>query len=229
MFAKTTLLSSAFRIRGAWSSLLGFVLFCLCLLLFRVWLTGRLFFLFLVWNLFLAMVPYLCTSFLRLCRWRNMRTIPFFTVLGCWLLFLPNSPYIITDLIHLQNELSVFPWYDLFLVFVFAFTGLLFGILSLWDVYQMLRERYSEAFSKVCLFIVCFLCGYGIYLGRFLRFNSWDVVSDPLALALAIGNSMGEPRMWFVTLAFGGFLSLLLLWGTAMMRTIGRTVSSSSD
>ncbi len=190
-------------------NLTGSIGFAGLLLALRIGMTHNFFFSFLVWNLFLAAVPFMVTRCLLLWGKERIAKGWLFLGLGLWLLFFPNSPYIITDLVHLQNERSILPWYDLFLVFVFAFNGLLLGMLSLWDVYRLLQTNFTEKVGRNVLFVACFLSGYGIYLGRFLRFNSWDVVTKPLILLEQMAYSFQELKTWYITLAFGGFLWIL--------------------
>lgn len=183
--------------------------FALLLLFFRVHLTDSRFYLFLVWNLFLAGIPFAITQLFKMSdTMRSIRSIGFLGF-AAWLLFLPNSPYIITDLVHLHNDRSSLVWVDLFLVFVFAFNGLLLGLLSMLDMYTLIRQRYGNRVAKYTLFKVCLLSGYGIYLGRFLRFNSWDITTKPLTLFYQIVHSLREPNVWAFSFAFGGFLWVL--------------------
>ncbi len=185
------------------------ICFAFLLLFLRIKITGDSFYIFLVWNLFLAGIPFAITQLFQVNKkLRSHRFTP--AIAFCiWLLFLPNSPYIITDLVHLQNELSSMVWLDLFLVFVFAFNGLLLGLLSMLDMFALIREQYGKRIATYTLFCVCLLCGYGIYLGRFLRFNSWDITTKPLTLFTKILQSFQEPKVWLITFAFGGFLWIL--------------------
>ncbi len=184
--------------------------FNMLLLLFRIGVTHSFFYSFLVWNLFLAAVPYgLSRLMIATNKKQGSKMGWFYVGFVCWLLFFPNSPYIITDLVHLHNERSYLLWYDLFLVFIFAFNGLLLGMLSLMDIQQLLLARFSRKASRAILFCCCFLAGYGIYLGRFLRFNSWDVFSKPIVLLRQIAYSTTDLKTWYITLAFGGFLWIL--------------------
>lgn len=185
--------------------------FAMTLLLFRMKIAGNSFYLFLVWNLFLAGIPFAITQFIRhqyKLRSSKIASYTFFTI---WLLFLPNSPYIITDLVHLNLNSSNLMWLDMFLVFVFAFNGVLLGVLSMIDMHLLVKERYDNRIAKYTLFQVCILSGYGIYLGRFLRFNSWDITTKPFVLFQQITNSLFEPKAWLITFAFGGFLWILFL------------------
>jgi len=183
--------------------------FAILLLLFRIQLTQSPFYLFLVWNLFLAGIPFAISQLLH--RSKSLRSLKVVAFLGflTWLLFLPNSPYIITELVHLNINHSALMWLDLFLVFVFAFNGLLLGLLSMLDMFSMLIDRFGHRVAKYALFKICLLSGYGIYLGRFLRFNSWDITTKPGTLFLQIIKSLKEPQVWCITFAFGGFLWIL--------------------
>ena len=183
--------------------------FAILLLAYRVQLTNSSFYLFLVWNLFLAGIPFAISQLLKISsKIRSFKIIGFIGFI-VWLLFLPNSPYIITDLVHLHSGHSHLKWLDLFIVFVFAFNGLLLGLLSMLDMFTLISERFDSKVAKYTLFKVCLLSGYGIYLGRFLRFNSWDVTTKPLTLFYEIIYSLREPKVWGITFAFGGFLWIL--------------------
>ena len=183
--------------------------FAFLLLLFRIKITHSPYYLFLGWNLFLAGIPFAITQVLKMSD--KLGSLKIFGFLGfaAWLLFLPNSPYIITDLVHLHSDRSNLVWLDLFLVFVFAFNGLLLGLLSMLDMFSLIRQHYGHRVAKYTLFKVCLLSGYGIYLGRFLRFNSWDITTKPGTLFLQIIHSLKEPKVWLITFAFGSFLWIL--------------------
>lgn len=185
--------------------------FAMVLVFMRVKFTNSTYYLFLVWNLFLAGVPFLITQTYKLTlQWQKSKILALMTF-AVWLLFLPNSPYIITDLVHLHDSFSYMVWYDMFLVFVFALNGLILGLLSLMDMSTMIRERYGKTAASYTIFKACLLSGFGIYLGRFLRFNSWDVATKPKVLLLEILQSLREPKVWMITFAFGGFLWILFL------------------
>ena len=199
--------------------------FALLLLVFRMQLTQSPFYLFLVWNLFLAGIPFAITQLLR--RSSQLRALKIVGFLGfsTWLLFLPNSPYIITDLVHLNINHTNLMWLDLFLVFVFAFNGLLLGLLSMLDMFSLIADRYGNRIAKYTLFKVCLLSGYGIYLGRFLRFNSWDSITKPGTLFFQIIHSLKEPKVWLITFAFGGFLWIMfsVLQSVLQLREVDST------
>ncbi|WP_149275007.1 DUF1361 domain-containing protein [Pareuzebyella sediminis] len=187
--------------------------FAVLLLILRSKIAHSIFYWFLAWNLFLAALPYMITQImLRTYPLSTKKRFRFAAYFATWLLFLPNSPYIITDLIHLHSEYSHLVWLDLFMVFVFAANGLLLGLLSLMDMKQLLRRHFSRQATALIIFLSCLLSGYGIYLGRFLRFNSWDVLTKPLALFEKITLSLFEPNVWAMTFAFGGFMWILFLF-----------------
>ena len=99
-----------------------------------------------------------------------------------WLLFVPNSFYIITDLFHLDMNQVVPLWFDLALLLSFAWNGLLFGIVSVRQMEKAFETYFNKKFDLLFILPVMFLNGLGVYVGRYLRFNSWDVITNPLQL-----------------------------------------------
>lgn len=182
--------------------------FCMALIVIRLVRSESFFFLFLGWNLFLAVVPYLITQSAFFYGIHRIPKTIQFVLFTTWLLFLPNAPYLITDLVHLHSTYSNQKWFDLFLVFVFALTGWLFGMLSLLDFYGFLKKRISRKIKSLVITGICFLTGYGLYLGRFLRFNSWDIAFKTRTLIVQVTASLTKPHVWSMTLAFGTFLLL---------------------
>ncbi len=179
------------------------------LLLFRMYLTGTPSYIFLVWNLFLAWIPYLCAMGIQ-----SIKTKKYFTyfLFGIWILFFPNAPYIFTDLFHLHYRPGIPLWFDLFLIISFAWNGLMLGFISLIIVQQWLNEYFSNWITWSMVTVLMFLCGYGVYLGRFGRWNSWDVVTNGKDLIAIIFHDLLNPfqniQMLGVTLIFGTFLLL---------------------
>ncbi|MCL5245215.1 DUF1361 domain-containing protein [Cellulophaga sp. 20_2_10] len=190
-------------------SLIASISFAFLILAIRIKITGSLFFTFLVWNLFLAGLPYLFSQILKQLHATNANKLIQFGVFGLWLLFLPNSPYIITDLIHLQNESATMVWLDLLIVFVYAINGLLLGLFSMIDIYHILKSKYDAKNANFFMIYLCLLCGYGVYLGRFLRFNSWDLFTKPHILVYNIAHSLTNYNVWAMTFAFGSLLWIL--------------------
>jgi uncharacterized membrane protein len=135
---------------------------------------------YLIWNLFLAWIPYIISiCFIKKDTTLN-RFIPFFIL---WLLFFPNAPYLVTDVLHLVSSAPSFLWYDGLLFFFFGWVGLFLGLLSLLQIHQYLKMHFRILFSELSIFAICFISSFGIYLGRFERWNSWDIFLNPLGLA----------------------------------------------
>jgi uncharacterized membrane protein len=134
---------------------------------------------FLLWNLVLAWIPLgpaLLASVLYRHDGRLLRLVP---LLAVWLLFLPNAPYIVTDVVHLREALAAPRWFDALEIGSFAATGLLLGFVSLVLVHAVLRDRVGSATAARLVAAILVLTGVGVYLGRHLRWNSWDLLTRP--------------------------------------------------
>jgi uncharacterized membrane protein len=101
-------------------------------------------------------------------------------------------------------------WFDLILILSFAWNGLLLGFASLLNIQQFLKHYFSKNTLHVFVFALFVLCGFGIYLGRYPRFNSWDIVTNPITLFSDIISMITHPlkntRMVGVTVFFSVFL-----------------------
>jgi len=187
-------------------------LFSLTLLLCRILHTGKTQYISMVWNLFLAFIPYAITRYMLSWNYQFKSTWIWTTSFLVWLAFLPNAPYILTDLFHLPNGGAPM-WYDLFLLLSFAWNGLLMGYLSICEMESMWRARYPKWSAALFVFPVMFLCGMGVYIGRFMRWNSWDIVTNPFALLTEVGDILLHPwefrAAWAFTICMGVFLSLV--------------------
>ncbi len=184
------------------------------LVLARILWTGRISYSFLVWNLFLAWLP-LVFALLACESYQNSsgRDWRFLSLAGAWLLFFPNAPYIFTDLIHLTNHFYPYFWVDLSLILLCALTGLVLGFVSLYLMQSVVERMLGRAASWLFIAAVAALTGFGIYLGRFMRFNSWDVVFRPRQVYHGIGNWVADPFANSTSLAFP------LLFGTFLFIT----------
>lgn len=187
--------------------------FSVLLLMARIVYTGRFTFGFLVWNLFLATVPYFISFWLVQGQaWKASRWI-FLPALAGWLLFIPNSFYVLTDLFHLHDSNAAPLWYDLLLIVSFAWNALMLGILSMRHMEKMVQFRWQRLPGWLFLYPVMGLNALGVYIGRYLRFNSWDVVSDPFSLVLDIGHIIRHPvvyrQAWGMMICFSFFLLIL--------------------
>ena len=138
-------------------------LFCFAISIFRFVYTDTKVFLFLNWNLFLAFVPWAVSSLIML-RPKLRQSKWMLALLLCtWLLFFPNAPYILTDLFHLHISSSMPVWFDLVLILSFAWTGLLFGFLSLWDIEDLMRNWLKEKYVVLVSVLLLFIGSFGIY------------------------------------------------------------------
>lgn len=177
---------------------------------FRFYLTEKKTFLFLNWNLFLAIIPWIFSTLLILIPSFQKSKLLLIFILGIWILFFPNAPYILTDLFHLKSRADFPIWFDLVLILVFAWTGLFFGFNSLFDIEKILENYFSKIQILFLSIFVIYLSSFGIYLGRFLRWNSWDIIKDPFGLykdvLSRVLNPLDHPKTWSVTFLMGTFL-----------------------
>ncbi|HSN90881.1 MAG TPA: DUF1361 domain-containing protein [Anaeromyxobacteraceae bacterium] len=158
--------------------------------------------LFLVWNLGLAWVPWLAARALS----RASSAAGSAALGALWLLFLPNAPYLVTDLVHLRARPPVPPWFDLLLFAGFGLAGCALAWASIEIVHARLALALGRARAATAIAVVLFLTGFGVYLGRFLRWNSWDVVSEPGALLAGAAAALASPRALAFSALFGAFV-----------------------
>lgn len=168
---------------------------------------------FLTWNLFLAWAPYVLSLVARLLLARGWGRAWLLAPLASgWLALFPNAPYLLTDFIHLRQRPGVPLWFDAALLALFAATGWLLGLLSLEVWKQWLEERWGRAAAWGFVGATSLLCGYGIYLGRVERWNSWDVLAEPHRLLSAMASHLREPRAFpylvGLTVLFAGLMLL---------------------
>ena len=163
----------------------------------------------LVWNLMLAWIPFLLAYVAYVLSWRQAVmyvTIPIFAFL--WLIFFPNAPYILTDLQHLSQDITKVPlWYDVILLIWFSWTGMLLGVVSLNLMQEIIRRQLGRAVSWGFVFAVAALSGVGLYVGRFIRLNSWDLLQNPRLAATNVFDWLSDPSLRSV-----GFISLYTLF-----------------
>jgi uncharacterized membrane protein len=176
----------------------------------------------LLWNLFLAWLPMLSAlvaynlhrrsrAWTR--RWaRQWAWLILVPCLAFWLLFFPNAPYILTDMLHLQwPQYRVPVWYDLILLVAFAWTGAFLGLVSLYLMQGIVRRAAGRAMSWLFTLVVLALAGFGVYLGRFPRWNSWDVLTNPAVLMLDIWGRLTNPLANSRAFVFSALFSLCLV------------------
>jgi uncharacterized membrane protein len=168
---------------------------CCGLVLVRNLYTGNPNFRYLIWNLLLAWVPFVLALLFYDGQRRGTRA-PALAALGAlWLVFFPNAPYIVTDFVHLTRDPLAPLWFDGLTIASFAATGLLLGLGSLYLVQSAVRRELGWVVVGAALV----LGSVGIYLGRFLRLNSWDFFTNPHHLAylvrLRLADPLGNPKL----------------------------------
>jgi uncharacterized membrane protein len=197
---------------------------CMTLLKLRVANTPKFPHQYLAKNLFLAWLPVI--SALVSYNLRNSsRRLSWILVSVCaclWLVFLPNAPYLITDLVHLYPHGQFSYWYDLIMFFAFAWTGIFLGLVSLYLMQEVVNRIAGEMLSWGFVFIVSGLNGVGIYLGRFLRWNSWDLATQPAKLMDDLLEAIVHPLSHLRIFAFSGLFTLFLISSYLMFVAVTR-------
>ncbi len=187
---------------------------CVLLVLLRIWRTNSYLYLSLLWNLALAWVP-MITAFLIFWIERQKLSSPAGQglIFLIWFFFFPNAPYIITDLIHLTPRFGIPVWYDLMVIVFCAWTGLALAFGSLYLMQQVFSRRFGPRFGWLLVALTIPAASFAIYLGRFLDWNSWDLVLKPKAVLtniIAIGvNPLADPAPLGISLLLSVFLTML--------------------
>lgn len=164
-------------------SIIPVLILAIILNILRIIIWGKFSYLYLLWNILLSFIPYII-SLILVSLYREEKINNFFILFGLlfWILFIPNAHYLITDFIHLDEVKHAPLLFDTFLIFSSALTGLLFGLYSLSHVDEIIKSKFSKKVSSIILLSSFILIGFGIYLGRFLRFNSWDFFTNHTSL-----------------------------------------------
>jgi uncharacterized membrane protein len=195
--------------------LIASAIFSCMLLAGRMLATQTIEYIFLPWNLFLGFIPYWITRWMIKNEAALKNKITFGLVLAAWLLFIPNSFYIITDLVHFARVRTAPTWFDILLIFSFAWNGILFGITSFRYIEVIMIKIRGRNFSISFVFFVMLLNAFGIYIGRFLRYNSWDIISNPFDLAADIFNMVFHPfaneYAWGMTISYAIFMTFIYI------------------
>ena len=178
-------------------------LVAITLLLLRVKITHSMYLLFLIWNLFLAIIPYFLSSSIHnnfFDKGKKMLNT-FYTLI--WLLFIPNTFYIVTDFTHLHFVNTFQFSLDMLILSSFSFAGFYVGLLSLHHMHQLTMAKYGNKIGNLFLVSISFLSAFGIYLGRVLRFNSWDIISKPIELVYTSISALFSFETIIYTLQLG--------------------------
>lgn len=193
-------------------SVLAGALLLLCII--RIGFTFQIGYLFLVWNLFLAVLPLLWWNLLlraNASKW-NHRRAAIAALALLWLLFLPNAAYLLTDFYHLNGDVLVnlrdsearhvvdygrgssLYIFDSFLLLLGVLFGLLAGGKALLDCFLALKKKLSKLQSITVLSAIILLSSIGVYIGRFSRFNSWDVFTGPHKIIMDLVGIISSPN-----------------------------------
>lgn len=182
--------------------------YAVLMLFTRVYMTKTFFMGFLIWNLFLAFVPYFTMLYIEEEQF-SFNKIKTLCLLFIWLIFLPNSFYIVTDLVHLTKSEKPIIWLDIPLVSLFTISGFVLGLESI----RLFEEKITAYFSKyvidIFVLLLCISCGFGIFIGRILRFNSWDILQKPLHLLGDILTKVFTPSAILFSIHFGIFIYII--------------------
>lgn len=188
---------------------------CVFLFICRVIATGSWYYWFLIENLALAWLPlvyaYFLTDSLKTKSWTSW---PNLILSFLWLIFLPNAWYVLTDFVHAVPTGQINQLYDIVLITSLLIAGFLYGFLSLLMIHRALLKRLSFNASVIIVGAVLLVSSFAIYLGRDLRWSSWDIVANPGGIALDVSDRfvhpLGHPRSWDMTGAV--FLLLATLY-----------------
>ena len=191
----------------------------------------------LIWNLFLAWIPFMLAYFAHAFSWRRASLFLIIPVIAfLWLIFFPNAPYMLTDLQDLARKATGAPlWYDVIIVVWCTWTGMLLGVISLYLMQNIIVRSFGRTAGWVFVFLISGLSSFGIYIGRFVRLNSWDILQNPSETAQEILGVVIDPsrRLAAFTLLytfFFLFVFLLLYSFSHMLREqIVRTQDTSEQ
>lgn len=170
-----------------------------------------------LWNLLLAYIPVFLSIWLF--RWSNRRSLVWWVILATFIAFLPNAPYVLTDIIHyirsirggLSNSVIIFALTPQYLIFLIG--GLEAYVMSLLNLEFYLTKVGQEKSIFAVQMLIHFLSAIGIYLGRFLRFNSWDFVTQPDELAETLAQDLSH-RQPVLAIAITFIILCVLYWIT---------------
>jgi len=180
----------------------------------------------LIWNLILAWIPFVVASIAYLVSWT--RKFLFLVVPVCafvWLIFFPNAPYMLTDFQHLSTNANNAPlWYDVLMLIWFAWTGLLLGVLSLYFMQDIVTRAFGRLVGWLFVASVTVLSSVGITLGRFYRWNSWDILGDPVPIAHDIWGWLRHPFANLRTYGFTLLFTSLFLFVYLALHAFGRVM-----
>lgn len=195
---------------------------CLGLLALRFAFTGRFSHLFLVWNLFLGLVPLgvaFVALFIERQNWPFWGKLLLVLLSVLWLLFFPNSSYIFTDFIHLiqrglpdspnaRGSANMLVWFDVINRSLFAFVGHFMGLASLYVMHNLWKKEFGRWPGWLLVGFSCWAAGYGVFIGRFVRWSSWHLFTHPEESWLDLVGNLAALDAWIFTAGFAVFLAV---------------------
>jgi uncharacterized membrane protein len=181
---------------------------------------------YLVWNLFLAWIPYICARTLwRIAHGRATPLVLLLPLLVTWLAFLPNAPYLVTDLEHAHHPHTWMILIELAMYSLVLVAGVLLGVAAVQPVHRLVAERYGSFASAAFPPVIAIAVAFGVYLGRVQRWNSWNLLERPGELLhhtwAVIGHPIDHPRAYAGIAAFGVAFLLSYLVLTTERRPLG--------
>jgi len=166
---------------------------------------------FLVWNLFLAWLPLMFAILLV----NYLKSQPWVSWLGAlltllWLVFLPNSFYLISDIVHISYADPSQTLYYVVMLFSFSFSGLIVGFASLYLLHKQLLKRLKPLTAHTWVAVIILLCSFAIYLGRYLRWSTWDTVLNPAGVLFDVSDRIINPVAYGQTFQVTALFFILL-------------------
>ena len=182
--------------------------FSIALVVLRFALSGGVHYANLAWNLLLAWVPFALALLAYDRHRRGSRGLALLLPLALWLAFLPNAPYLVTDFVLLREVRDMPAWFDVALLTSFAWTGLLLGFVSVYLVQEIARRAAGARAGWFVALGAFGACGIGIYLGRYLRWNSWDLLVQPAGVLGDVVARLESPRLIGMSLLMAALLTV---------------------
>lgn len=176
------------------------------------------------WNLFLAFIP-LALSFWLFRKKLGSRSLLWWVGFLVFIAFLPNAPYLLTDVIHLIN--AVRDYYSVWIITLVLIPPHLIAILAGFEAYVLslmnlghyLKRQGVRKYVLWAELMTHALSAIGVYLGRFLRFNSWDFVTKPDDVVITAIDHLTSKRPVLVMVVT--FVVLTVLYWVMKQVTLG--------
>lgn len=158
----------------------------------------------LLWNLFLVWIPFILSYAAHIGSWRRSTLLLLIPILSIfWFIFFPNAPYMLTDLQDLARRAVDAPlWYDVIILVWCSWTAMLLGIVSLFLMQDIIHRTINRIAGWLFVLVISSLSSFGMYIGRFVRLNSWDILLDPAETAMTILGLVVDPSRRIAVFTF---------------------------